>query len=491
MRGRHAIHGVLFLTLFTIASIEFYALQTLTGGDVSQISGALALDRLPIIIADDGRRPKSNSHGRPNNMSPRKRIRRTSLANNYQSPVDSMLNGFPNDAMEREIQKHDRWVVDSQAFLHTFDAEKYQGASTSTNHKKLMTIIVLTINRSVPYVSVVLSTLIRGHTPEVFERYIDLHVINIERRPDRTPNTYFADLQRKLGSFIHFWDWSDHYKETDHIRKMNKPQVLYMEDQRIDIIRSLKLCKERNSAWCLLVEDDAVFPVGFAFKFDQYINVERYENATLPGGAKQNYDSPQLEPGADNSTGPVMSGRLGFVKLYVPYNDGLADGLGKGKSGGNIKAAEYSLDDYHRERALDLYEEDTLKNAEVHYRVQASWTMYGGVANSYPKDKLDMLISYLQHTKRFKNYPTDTLLNFDFIVGTKLALLETHPSMVGHIGYYRENLDAGRGIGEISTDIRFKIDDGQGLEAKGEASTKTGKLIGKSNTGNNLVVSYK
>ena len=96
-----------------------------------------------------------------------------------------------------------------------------------------------------------------------------------------------------------------------------------------------------------------------------------------------------------------------------------------------------------------------------------------------------------RETVSAKNYPTDTLLNFDFIVGTKLALLETHPSMVGHIGYYRENLDGGKGIGEISTDIRFKLDDGQGLEAKGEASTKTGKLIGKSNTDNSLVVSYK
>ena len=476
---RHVIHGALFLTLFTIASIEFYALHSLTGGDVSQLSGALALDR-PTTTADDVISKKR-----------RKRKRRTSLANNYQSPVDSMLNGFSNDAMEREIHKHDRWVVDSQAFLHTFDADKYQAASTTTEQTKLMTIIILTINRSVPYVSVALSTLIRGHTPETFRKYIDLHVVNIERRPDRTPNTYFADLERKLGSFFRFWDWSEHYKETEHIRKMNKPEVLYMEDQRIDVIRSLKLCKERNSAWCLSVEDDAVFPVGFAPTFDRYINVERYENATLPGGAKQNYDSPPLKAGEDNSTGPVMFGRLGFIKLYVPYNDGLADGLGKGKSGGNIKAAEYSLDDYHSERALDLYEESTLENAKVDYRVKASWTMYGGVANAYPKDKLDMLISYLSNTKRFKNYPTDTLLNFDFIVGTKLALLETHPSMVGHIGYYRENLDAGKGIGEISTDIRFKLDDGQGLEAKGEASTKTGKLIGKSNTGNTLVVSYK
>ena len=477
-RGGSTLHGALFLALFTIASIEFYALKSLTGGNVSQTFGALTISDRPPTPDDDGRPQKK-----------RKR-RRTALANNYQSPVDSMLiSGFPNDAMEREVQKHDRWVVDSQAFLHTFDAEKYQAASPSME-RKMLTIIILTINRSVPYVSVALSTLIRGHTPKTFTKHIELHVINVERRPDRSPNTYFSVLERKLGSFIHFWDWSEHYKETDHIREMNEPQVLYIEDQRIDIIRSMKLCKERKSDWCLLVEDDAVFPVGFASKFDQHVNVQRYENATLPGGAKRNYDSPALEFGEDNSTGPVVSGRLGFVKLYVPYNDGLAAKLGNGSP--NIKSAEYSLDDYHSERALDLYEENDVENAKVDYRVCASWTLYGGVANAYPKDKLDMLISYLTNTKRYKNYPTDTLLNSDFIINTKLALLETHPSMVGHIGYYRENVDAGKGIGEISTDIRFSLDDGQGLEATaGEALTKTGNLIGKSNTGNKLVVSFK
>lgn len=475
-RTRSSIGGInlflvlLFSVLALLSIFELLALQAVTNGNMSQMPDALE------SYSNDG------THTRRSKVTVTPKKRRRTLPGGYQSPVDSMLNNFPNDAVETEVKKHDRWIVDSLAHINTFsadDAKQYTSIGPTASSPKLITMIILTVNRAVPYVAVTLSTLLRGHSPNTFMQYIDLHVINIERRPRRTPYTFFTDLERRLSSFIKFEDWQSGYKETEHIAKMNNPQALYMENQRIDIIRSLKICKERKSQWCLIIEDDAVFPVNFVGKFRTYVDVDKYENATLPGGPSQTYDSPPLDPAADNSTGPVYRGRVAMVKLYVPFNDAMvltsqADNV---RSGGNIKASDYSMDSYRMNAALDLYEAKDMQKIKVEYKIRASWTMYGGVANAFLYDKIDMLTAFLSTKKRMQAYPTDALLNYDLTVETKLSLLETHPSMVGHIGYYREHLDAGRGIGEISTDIRFQLDDGPQEEQQEESKKAKRKRV--------------
>lgn len=132
--------------------------------------------------------------------------------------ISDMIGQFShdNEALQREVKKHDRYLVDSLAHLNQFD----ESQATKYIHKEAVdgrrfTFVVLTINRSLPYLAIFLSTLIRGHTFKDFLQ-LDVHVANIERRPGRGDYHLFDELKRKIP-FATFHDWRAPYQKYENI----------------------------------------------------------------------------------------------------------------------------------------------------------------------------------------------------------------------------------------------------------------------------------
>lgn len=155
--------------------------------------------------------------------------------NGYQSPVESMTPNFPNRIVEKEVTKHDRLVVESLAFVNAFNsAQKYLGLqrkqlkqsdkasvsghlhnkqllvpsrTSSASSPETLTLVFLTVNRAVPYIAVALASLIRGHTPEIFVKRLNVHVCNLEKRSDRIKSFHLFETLKERFPFITFHSW--------------------------------------------------------------------------------------------------------------------------------------------------------------------------------------------------------------------------------------------------------------------------------------------
>mmetsp|Transcript_3133 Transcript_3133/g.6783 ORF Transcript_3133/g.6783 Transcript_3133/m.6783 type:complete len:435 (-) Transcript_3133:883-2187(-) len=376
--------------------------------------------------------PANSNKSTTDNTSPEKELdhNTTTFDDRYRSPVESMLPHFANRAVEKEMAKHDRLVVDSLAYLTSFNsAQEYaELINRQPDSSKKLTIVILTVNRAVPYVAVTLASLIRGHSKEEFAEKLNVHVCNLEKRPDRI-NTYylFQTLRERLGGFISFHSWNEKYPELSSIKRKG---ILYMEEQRRDYIKALTMCKEAGSKWCVVLEDDTVLP-------------DELECERLSGG---------------NGTFVVDATKLMLVKLYAPFNNAFD------KSGKSMSSKEYGRagEGYDKDRAIDVVEarENGESVKEVKYSLKLSTAGYGIVSNAYPAHILDPMIDYLTNNKFQQGQPTDTAINFLYYLKTKKTILEMRPSLVNHVGHYSENNNGGASVGKrLSTDVRFQIDD--------------------------------
>ena len=374
----------------------------------------------------------------------------------YQSPIESMLPDPSNPMLQRELMKHDRYVVDSLAYIQTFNsAQKYATAQLSlrgsgnlivadslresaTDENKI-TVVLLTVNRAIPYIAVALASLLRGHSPKEFVQDFNVHVCNLEKRSSRRTYPLWDILKERLP-FLTYHDWTDKYPELKSIRQST---VLYMEEQRRDYVKALKICKEASTKWCIVFEDDVVFPNRFADKFNRLI------------GRNDKIDFERL---GGNGTIAVDASKVFMVKLFNQHNR-----EGAGAKEGGFSDEKYIRNRYDLERAVDVLEmrEKGLDMEEVQYNFRMSLGLYGLVSNAYPSTTLHQMIDFLENSNHQLGMPTDTLLGANFMFKSKKKALEINPSLVNHIGFYSEgeNNGASLGLGRLATDVRFQIDD--------------------------------
>ena len=390
--------------------------------------------------------------------------------NDYRSPVESMIPNFPNRVVEKEVTKHDRLVVDSLAFVNSFNwAKKYldliqqrkqsqqsDSASVSghllnkqlhvprpsqTSSPEPLTLVFLTVNRAVPYIAVALASLIRGHTPEIFVERLNVHVCNLEKRSDRIKSFHLFETLKERFPFITFHSWNEKYPELKSVRGYD----VFMEEQRRDYVKALKICKEAAGPWCQIYEDDTLFPMRFVKKFDKI------------AGSKDVLESAGL--GGSGKTMQIQKSKLLMIKLYNPFNDPLSKER-------NLYSEMYEQEAYDSDRAITAVEARDKGRSpdETKYSFQISLSGYGIVSNAYPLSSVEPLIEYLETEKFQRGHPTDTSINFSYPIRSKKKVLEVTPSLVNHIGFYSENQDyLGQGAAlskSISTDVRFNIDDG-------------------------------
>ena len=382
---------------------------------------------------------------------------------------------YPSEAVQREVEKHDRYVIDGMLYIDAFGQKqvskfmKRNLAASNSEPGKRICIVIFTINRSVPYISVLLSVLLRGHKSNVIRHELDVHVINIEQRPNRLPYHLFDRLKEKMP-FFQFRDWSQPYEET--LQFQDQSDKFYYANQKINYLKALQLCKENGSSWCLFLEEDALPTIDFISKLITLVDKPVYNVSTytplivrelgeeVEGKAKGNILGKKRQPAQkkhviNDEISAVPSEEIGIVKLYFD---------GPGRKPFNPKFIRF----YQREAPLDLYEAATegvvIKRTE--HNMVWSGQNKGAVADCYPRAILDAVIAHVaNHTALVGSdratWPFDAQVNNDFLHIANLKSISIAPSLVNHLGMISENLgSAGIDPYRISTDISFSLDDG-------------------------------
>lgn len=278
-----------------------------------------------------------------------------------------------------------------------------------SSEKRRLTVVVLTINRTLPYILILLSVLIRGHTPKDFIYELDVHVANIERREGRESYHWFEVLRQKLP-FVTFHRWTEIHSAYDTIPDQTE---WYLAHQRLDFIRALKVCQEKESPWCVVMEDDAVPCVGFARKFRKFVDRQEFlVHGLRPVSPRKIRGGGQvIDFSASNN---MMRGGLVPVPLEKISNIKLYEG------GGEVIAAPVGGNEIQH---------------EPHFSNQA----YGLVAEAFPEHAVDKIIAHLEANDKRGKHPIDLEINGDFKKANGLDRIVMVPSLVDHIGFISEH----------------------------------------------------
>ena len=358
------------------------------------------------------------------------------------SPVASMLSDFPNRAIEREVRRHDRYVVDGLAFINTIKGFTVSNATVPMD--KPFTVVILTRNRAVPYIAVLLSMLLRGHAPRMFRLMLDIHVINVERRKGKERYHLFDAMERKFSQLMTFHRWTEPYGEIEDSVQNDSDQdrgKWFDDNQRLDYIRALELCQSVVSKWCLVLQDDALPVDNFVGNLQHYIDRQTY---VVKG---------------NNGTEEIALENVGMIKLFSAYNCGEADNERA------LRRKEYAETQYH----ADIEQTKIRKFA---HRFSTT-PPCGALAEAFPSTVLTKVASYLeaqegQVDKLFQNFATTGHNN--------LTVLELSQTMVNHIGFVSEV--NGGDFDEISTDVRFSLTRGVEWTASTGRSSRTFSISG-------------
>ena len=198
----------------------------------------------------------------------------------------SMLSDFPNGAIEREMRRHDRYVVDGLAFVNTIKGFKVSGGAKNATGTAISgrpyTLVILTRNRAVPYVAVLIAMLLRGHEPREFRLMLDIHVVNVERRRGKKERYHLFDsMERKFSQLVAFHSWTDPYPELGDMPPNDDgkgSEKWFDDNERLDYIRSLGICQSAElSKWCIVLQDDALPIDNFVGNIQHYIDRQTYK----------------------------------------------------------------------------------------------------------------------------------------------------------------------------------------------------------------------
>lgn len=333
-----------------------------------------------------------------------------------ESSVASMMGNFSSVEVERAVQRHDRYLVDSWSHLDNFGRKQVARYIKHAKQRKMesrerrrLTVVILTINRTLPYIMVLLSVLIRGHTPKDFINELDVHVANIERRKGRESYHWFDILRHKLP-FITFHIWTETHGEYDTITDETE---WYLAHQRLDYIRALKVCQEKESPWCIVMEDDAVPCVGFVHKFRKFVDREEFRvhgirpvspRKMLGGGQVIDFSAASNNQRGGPILVPVL--KVSNIKLYEWGGEVIAQPVG-----GN----------------------------EVQHEPHFSNQAYGLVAEAFPQHSVDQIIAHLEVNDARGKHPVDLEINGQFKKANGLDRIVMVPSLVDHIGFISEH----------------------------------------------------
>mmetsp|Transcript_13886 Transcript_13886/g.28572 ORF Transcript_13886/g.28572 Transcript_13886/m.28572 type:complete len:228 (+) Transcript_13886:550-1233(+) len=194
---------------------------------------------------------------------------------------------------------------------------------------------------------------------------------------------------------------------------------------RRDTINALDICIESKLPYCLVLEDDAVTPVGFIDSLEKFV----------------------IAPLKNNEIRPA------FLTLYSYYSHPWTNT--RIDSEQYIKSGLYNSD---RSKMNNERRSVGLPPYVPYFAVYRANVNFGAVANLYPLEMAKKLRDYLESFGLDdKVDPADNLMSAGFLELVGRPKMQTEPSMVNHIGFYSERRDD---VYYMHTDVRFVVDPG-------------------------------
>jgi hypothetical protein len=411
-------------------------------------------------------------------------------------PKISRIHYFPTYATEKEMAKHDRYLVHGVLYTellndeyledHWYDPDKsIIENSDFLEFKELkrrkVCINIMIRNGPLPYINALIMTLMKSHESDEelntklgaghrLLSYTRLNILDTERYDRnyddirlKVMNLPFINLHSVQGKMS-----QNYVLKQFHSKRLNKIK---------DYIASAKLCIESDLPWCLMMEEFTVVPIDFLESLKHFViaPLESYAKAHA-------YEN-------DDPIGSFMS----VLTLFSAYKETEQSVI-------EIHDVEYSKEKYETDRGKLNSERhnlnmDKLRREYEMYSIPniASESIRGGfgAAMLFPlstikKEVLPMLESLKKDERNrvimlklgTKNDSEDVFdLEYEISVYTKRKRYRLEPSLVNRIGFYddgftqndgREERTQQLGIENWWTDPRFVFEAGEYSEDREE-----------------------
>lgn len=322
-------------------------------------------------------------------------------------PKRSRIYDFETMAVEKEMRKHDRVIVQGMAYMNYISADALETFQVKQKDSRKICLNLLASNNRIPYIDACIMSLMAGQSPTSLNEYMKVNLIYTERREGYVEYPHMKDKLAKLP-FVEFYNLSSTPPSFNR-----------------DYIFALRLCLESDLPWCLIVEEDAIFPRHFVEYVEKFV----------------------IEPLQDRMD------ELSVVSLYSEYNFGPT----------RLDLPQYSRHEYDKDRAKGNAERKKLNlgKYDPSFEVRRKDRDRDVVALLYPMQAVEKLITYIEEKA---NTDVEYLINnaneFPHYMGSPRFQVE--PSLINHIGFYgRPMRDAVTKRGKfpsLSTDVRFQFD---------------------------------
>lgn len=359
-------------------------------------------------------------------------------------PKETHLVDYKTSASEREIEKHDRFLVQGMHYMKTHDFKPL--AETIANHeaqRKSPPKICLNIylcNRRIPYINSLLMSLTSFSSASNEKDLIQLaqvHLLNTEKRTERLHFRYMRETLSKLP-FVHKVHNITYRDEI--YQDITDRELIFREMFISDEISGLKICLESGLEYCVMMEEDAVVPVDFMTLLNEQV----------------------LQPLEHDGVLQVNSaGGISVLSLYSYFNL-----VYKGFN--RLHTPRYAKRRYVNDVAKSNAERfsKTMPPHRNDFKVIEKDYMYGTVAMVYTRQSAEKLVKFLQQVGVDPIHNADEFMNANEYFPTEIGIprKSVEPSLVNHIGFYSERMSDFTKNGmfsQLNTDARFMYDAGE------------------------------
>jgi len=334
----------------------------------------------------------------------------------YNDPAP-LLEQYATVAIQEEARRHDRLIVEAMesfSSLTPSDIVEMNAIGKMYNASELC-ITIFTSNRKLHYVDTLLMMLFKGNGIKRLLSFAQLNLLNTEHRPEKAEFPHMKNLAR--FEFLNIYNASEMHPLG--------PDTGFDVHLRKDTITALDICIESKLPYCLVLEDDAVTPVGFIDSLEKFV----------------------IAPLKNNEIRPA------FLTLYSYYSHPWTNT--RIDSEQYIKSGLYNSD---RSKMNNERRSVGLPPYVPYFAVYRANVNFGAVANLYPLEMAKKLRDYLESFGLDdKVDPADNLMSAGFLELVGRPKMQTEPSMVNHIGFYSERRDD---VYYMHTDVRFVVDPG-------------------------------
>ena len=337
---------------------------------------------------------------------------------NHPAPV--LLEWYETAAIQEEVRRHDRLIVEGTAYFGALTDERIDemNAVAKPITPSDLCITMFASNRKLPYLATLLSTLFKGQSLERLLSFAKLNILNTEHRPHRAEFPFVRKDLAKL-EFLNIFNATEMHPLDEN--------TSFNVHFRRDTMTALDICIESGLPYCLILEDDSVVAKGFIDQLETVV----------------------IAPIKNHEIAPTL------VSLFAHYSSHIEDGH-------QVYAEKYVASGEYESDRSKMNRERKAKNLGPYtpkFEVSPTWLDFGTVGNVYPLEMAQKLRDFLDSFGMDDSVdPADALMSTEFVKMMGLPKMVVNPSLVNHIGFYSERQAM---INILHTDVRFVVDAGE------------------------------